>query len=137
LYRIQWQANYHGNWSCHANKPASIWIMQIIKTCIAWPVAMASFTIVCNSRMISADPLWSGRETVCDQSTLMPYSCPRTTWGGISLVEISPCDHAENCTNYIVMYNIIHSCSVSAILDLTFFWIILNYVKYCLCTVQH
>jgi hypothetical protein len=24
LYSIQWQASYHGNWSCHANKPASI-----------------------------------------------------------------------------------------------------------------
>jgi hypothetical protein len=32
LYSIQWQASYHGNWSCHANKPASIWIMQIIKS---------------------------------------------------------------------------------------------------------
>jgi hypothetical protein len=44
----------HGNWSCYANKPSSkyvkdntflkIWITQIIKkTCIAWPVVMASF----------------------------------------------------------------------------------------------
>jgi hypothetical protein len=30
LYSIQWQAS-HGNWSCYANKPAPIWIMQIIK----------------------------------------------------------------------------------------------------------
>jgi hypothetical protein len=30
LYIIQWQAS-HDNWSWYANKPASIWIMQIIK----------------------------------------------------------------------------------------------------------
>jgi hypothetical protein len=30
FYSIQWQAS-HDNWSCYANKPASIWIMQIIK----------------------------------------------------------------------------------------------------------
>jgi hypothetical protein len=30
LYSIQWQASYHGNWSCHTNEPATIWIMQII-----------------------------------------------------------------------------------------------------------
>jgi hypothetical protein len=59
----------------------------------------------CDSRLISADPPWSGGETVCDQSTLMMYSCPRTTWDGIWLVEIFLCDHAEYCINYIVMYN--------------------------------
>ena len=40
LYSIQWQASYHGNWSCHADKPASIWIIHIV----TWPVAVASFT---------------------------------------------------------------------------------------------
>ena len=32
LYSIQWQAS-HGNWSCYAyaDKPASIWMIQIIK----------------------------------------------------------------------------------------------------------
>ena len=29
LHSIQWQASYHGNYSCHVNKPASIWIIII------------------------------------------------------------------------------------------------------------
>ena len=28
-------------------------------------------SVVCDSRLIAADPHWSGGETVCDQSTLM------------------------------------------------------------------
>ena len=36
--------------------------------------AISCILIVSDSRLISANHHWSGGETVCDQSTLMPYS---------------------------------------------------------------